>query len=92
VFWATDLLACGFMDAARHQFRVAIPDQLCVVGFDDIEQAAWSSYDLTTFAQPVEMIAREAVAWLVNESGQAAGDDSVRFQPNLVWRSSVRGG
>jgi DNA-binding LacI/PurR family transcriptional regulator len=79
------------MDAARHQFRVSIPDQLCVAGFDDIEQAAWSSYDLTTFAQPVDRIAREAVAWLVNER-QEPVDHSVRFRPDLVWRSSVRGG
>jgi DNA-binding LacI/PurR family transcriptional regulator len=91
VFCATDLLACGFMDAARHQFRVSIPDQLCVAGFDDIEQAAWSSYDLTTFAQPVDRIAREAVAWLVNER-QEPVDQSVRFRPDLIWRSSVRGG
>ena len=51
VFCATDLLACGFMDAARHQFSMSVPDQICVAGFDDIEQASWSSYGLTTFAQ-----------------------------------------
>lgn len=52
------------MDAARHQFLLSIPDQLCVVGFDDIEQASCSFYDLTTFAQPVVAIARQAVTWL----------------------------
>ncbi len=43
---------------------LSIPDQLCVAGFDDIEQASWSSYDLTTFAQPVGTIAHEATLWL----------------------------
>jgi DNA-binding LacI/PurR family transcriptional regulator len=90
VFCATDLLACGFMDAARHQFSLSIPQQLCVVGFDDIEQASWSSYRLTTFSQPVTAIAREAVAWLA-ESGIVKGK-SLTMQADLVWRETIRGG
>src|SRR5690606_19449586 len=53
-FCVTDLLACGFMDAARFEFDLRIPDELCGAGFDDIEQAGWPSYDLTTFRQPIE--------------------------------------
>lgn len=90
VFCATDLLACGLMDAARHQFSVSIPQQLCVVGFDDIEQASWSSYGLTTFSQPIAAIAREAVTWL-SQSGPAEGR-SLTLQADLIWRDSVRGG
>ncbi len=91
VFCATDLLACGFMDAARHQFSMSIPGQVCVAGFDDIEQASWSSYQLTTFAQPVDTIAREAVSWLV-EDGVEPESRSVRLHADLVWRTSIRGG
>ena len=89
VFCATDLIACGFMDAARRQFSISIPEQLCVAGFDDIEQASWASYDLTTFAQPVDQIAQAAVAWLSQEEGR---DERVRMHAELVWRSSIRGG
>jgi DNA-binding LacI/PurR family transcriptional regulator len=94
VFCATDLLACGFMDTARHQFALSIPQDLCIAGFDDIEQAGWSSYDLTTFAQPVEEIARSAVEWLQGngERDQVVGTDHVRLHADLVWRGSVRGG
>ncbi len=56
-FCVTDLLACGFMDAARFEFGIDIPGDLCVIGFDDIDQAGWSSYALTTFRQPVEDMA-----------------------------------
>ena len=91
VFCATDLLACGFMDAARHQFKLDIPSELCVIGFDDIEQASWSSYDLTTFAQPVQVIAREAVAWL-SQPGETVSSDLSKLVPELIWRGSVRGG
>jgi DNA-binding LacI/PurR family transcriptional regulator len=91
VFCATDLIACGFMDAARQQFSISIPDQLCVAGFDDIEQSSWASYDLTTFAQPVDKIAHEAAEWLSSEPGDDNGRAAM-LHAELVWRSSVRGG
>jgi DNA-binding LacI/PurR family transcriptional regulator len=90
IFCANDLLACGVMDTARHQFKLTVPDDICVIGFDYIEQCSWSSYDLTTFAQPVDQIAKEAVSWLTHP----AKTDSIASQisPELVWRGSVRGG
>ncbi|OWV84460.1 LacI family DNA-binding transcriptional regulator [Rhizobium sp. R693] len=95
VFCATDLLACGFMDAARHQFSISVPGQLCIAGFDDIEQASWSSYNLTTFAQPVSAIAVKAVEWLslprAENDGTTRGQ-SIRLHAELVWRGSIRGG
>ncbi|MFK0332987.1 LacI family DNA-binding transcriptional regulator [Rhizobium sp. NPDC090275] len=91
VFCATDLLACGFMDAARHQFGISVPDQMCIAGFDDIEQASWLSYGLTTFAQPVAEIAAKAVGWLsVDDNGNDNGLQSVRLTAELVWRTSIR--
>ncbi len=89
IFCANDLIACGVMDAARYQFKLDIPSQLCLVGFDDIEQAEWSSYNLTTFAQPVDEIAAEAVAWLAHAPSQVR---SRKLAAELVWRKSVRGG
>ena len=90
VFCATDLLACGFMDTARREFSVVIPEQLCVAGFDNIEQAAWKSYELTTFAQPVEDIATEAVRWLDAEPSHDT--NRVQLHADFVWRSSIRAG
>jgi len=95
VFCATNLLACGFMDAARHQFSISVPGQLCIAGFDNIEQASWTSYDLTTFAQPVSTIALKAVEWLSQargESGDNSQGRSIELHAELVWRGSIRGG
>lgn len=94
VFCATDLIACGFMDAARHQFSMTIPQQLCVAGFDDIEQAGWSSYGLTTFAQPVDEIARQAISWLEMPppADDAPGKPKLKLHAELVWRGSIRAG
>jgi DNA-binding LacI/PurR family transcriptional regulator len=92
VFCANDLIACGFMDAARHDFSISVPDQLCIAGFDDIEQASWTSYDLTTFAQPVEPIADNAVEWLTKAAESPQGVQRLILNAELVWRSSIRGG
>ncbi|HEV7345572.1 MAG TPA: substrate-binding domain-containing protein [Devosia sp.] len=90
VFCVTDLLALGFMDVARIEFGLKIPQDLCVVGFDDIEQAAWHSYQLTTFAQPLEAMASEVVDLLLRPEISATTRQIV--EPLPVWRSSVRPG
>ncbi|TNM59736.1 LacI family DNA-binding transcriptional regulator [Aliirhizobium smilacinae] len=90
IFCANDLLACGLMDTARHQFRLTVPDDLCIIGFDDIEQSSWSSYNLTTFSQPVDRIAEEAVSWLAQPI--LSDENSCKLEAQLVWRGSVRGG
>ncbi|SFV31825.1 DNA-binding transcriptional regulator, LacI/PurR family [Devosia crocina] len=88
VFCVTDLLALGFMDAARQEFGLRIPDDVCVVGFDDIEQGGWESYRLTTFAQPLAAMADHAVDLLAEP--HAWGSERKLFEPLPVWRRSVR--
>ena len=88
VFCATDLIACGVIDAARHRMGIDVPGQLSVIGFDDIEQARWESYALTTFRQPIEDIAEAAVRWL---SGPATAQAEMAVvASHMVWRDTVR--
>jgi DNA-binding LacI/PurR family transcriptional regulator len=89
-FCVTDLLACGFMDAARHEFGLRIPDDFCIVGFDDIEQAGWASYELTTFRQPIERMA-DQIAHLLSSQAPVDPDPKPHYlQAEPVWRRSVR--
>lgn len=88
VFCVTDLLALGFMDAARLEFRMNIPEDLCVIGFDDIPEAGWLGYDLTTFRQPLHEIAERIVAVVEKDDG---GPDAPAILPvQVVWRKTVR--
>ncbi|NEX47294.1 LacI family DNA-binding transcriptional regulator [Pseudotabrizicola algicola] len=91
VFCVTDLLACGFMDAARSEFGLSIPDDLCVIGFDDIEQAGWSSFDLTTFRQPIDQIAARIISLLDEPPPPGTQREPIAFPAELIWRRSVRG-
>src|SRR3954453_7758313 len=61
----TDLLALGVMDAAAER-GVRIPDELSVVGFDDIPEAALAPPPLTTIRQPHHAKGTEAVRLLLD--------------------------
>lgn len=60
VFCANDIMAIALLDAAR-ALNVSIPDDLAVIGFDDIPMAAWEAYQLTTMRQPLRRMLRQAV-------------------------------
>lgn len=89
VFCVNDLLACGAMDVARKEFGLRVPEDVSFIGFDNMRQADWLSYGLTTFDQPVEEIA-DNVAALATENGTRRQPARIEILPKMVWRSSVR--
>ena len=65
VFCVNDLMAFGALNAAR-SLGARVPEDVWVVGFDDIEMASWEVFDLTTVFQPIGEMAREAVRLLLD--------------------------
>ncbi|GLU29844.1 LacI family transcriptional regulator [Brucella sp. NBRC 12950] len=53
IFCANDSTAIICLDVARYEFGLNIPNDLSIIGFDDMAQARLPCYDLTTYAQPV---------------------------------------
>jgi len=92
VFCVTDLLALGFLDAARSECGRRVPDDLAVIGFDDIPQAGWSAYRLTTFRQPV-LDLTDAVMRLIHRRAEypATSGALTKVPVELVVRATVRG-
>lgn len=90
VFCVTDLLALGFLDAARTMnFRV--PEDLSIVGFDDIPQAEWEAYRLTTIRQPIEALTAAVIEAIERDDGLGGGRVVHRvLQAELIERSTVR--
>jgi DNA-binding LacI/PurR family transcriptional regulator len=66
VICANDLMAIGALDTARHDFGLAVPEDLSVVGFDGVGPATWASYKLTTIRQPVRRMTEAAVTMLLS--------------------------
>ena len=91
---ADDSMAFAALDTLRHELGLGVPEQVSVVGFDDVPQAGWPAYDLTTYAQPLpDMI--EAVVQLLNVQLQARQETHVTFPSGhavvLKGRIRVRG-
>ncbi|MBN3790996.1 LacI family DNA-binding transcriptional regulator [Burkholderia sp. Ac-20353] len=64
VFCSSDLLALGVIDTARQRFGLRVPEDLRVIGFDDIPAAAFDGYALTTLRQDTQGLANAAVDML----------------------------
>lgn len=84
-----DLQALGVYEAARTS-GLRIPDDLSVVGFDDIEQAAWCAPALTTVRQPfAEMGATAAKCAVALAAGETPRRTRVELATTLVVRGST---
>ncbi|MEJ8847927.1 LacI family DNA-binding transcriptional regulator [Variovorax rhizosphaerae] len=89
VFVANDLMAIGALCAA-HECGVAVPDDISLVGFDDIELAHFTCPPLTTVAQPKLRIATMAVDMLLERiEGRRQSPRKVMLQPELRVRAST---
>ncbi|WCK56395.1 LacI family DNA-binding transcriptional regulator [Aneurinibacillus sp. Ricciae_BoGa-3] len=92
IFCANDIMALGVIDAAK-QMGLRVPYDVSVVGFDDIDLAAWSAYSLTTWQQPVnEMIAYTIDLLLGDSNGNSnqCETECKWIKGLLVERGSVR--
>jgi LacI family transcriptional regulator len=89
IFCVNDVLALGAMDGARAR-GVKIPDDLWIVGYDDIEFASWGAYDLTTVRQPMQEMVASAIELLLARIADRDRPLEWRCLPNeLVVRSST---
>ncbi|MGO2034896.1 MAG: LacI family DNA-binding transcriptional regulator [Brevibacterium sp.] len=91
VFCANDLLAVGVMQAVIMFTELRIPDDLAIIGYDDIDYALSTIVPLTSVRQPAGLLGRTAVETLLaeNESSATAHRDQM-FTPELVIRESTR--
>ncbi|MGD9942083.1 MAG: LacI family DNA-binding transcriptional regulator [Burkholderiaceae bacterium] len=89
IFCANDVLALGARDAAR-RFGMRVPEDLWLVGYDDIDMASWDAYDLTTIRQPLDEMCRIAAELLVARIGGSAAAPGTTVVPNdLIIRGST---
>ncbi|MFM2309132.1 MAG: hypothetical protein RLY87_1253 [Chloroflexota bacterium] len=87
VFCYNDSCAIGLLSACRHH-NIAVPDQLSVVGFDDINMAQYSTPPLTTLRQPRLAIGEAALQTLVLRI-QHKNTENLTFPGELIIRKST---
>lgn len=92
VFCVNDLLAVGALQSFAFRHQVAVPEQIALVGYDDIAFARSTVVPLTSVAQPADLMGRTALALLEEEiAEQASPRRHVSFRPTLVERASTLG-
>ncbi|MYS22400.1 MULTISPECIES: LacI family DNA-binding transcriptional regulator [unclassified Streptomyces] len=90
VFCANDLLALGVLQS-MFAARIGVPEEMAIVGYDDIEFAAAAAVPLTSVRQPAVAMGRLAAEMLMDETGpdaEAHQHRQVVLQPELVVRGS----
>lgn len=90
IFAANDLMAIGVLQALVMLGSIRVPDDIALVGYDDIEFASGAVVPLTSVRQPAGLIGSTAVEILLDEAlNDATPGRSVVFQPELVVRAST---
>jgi LacI family transcriptional regulator len=90
VFCVNDLVALGVLQA-MFAAGVRVPEEISIVGYDDIEFAAAATVPLTSVRQPAFRLGQTAAELLIEETGEEAAGHRHRgvvYQPELVVRSS----
>ena len=90
IFASTDSNAIGLMQAAR-KLNIRIPEDISLLGFDNIRLSSLPQIDLTTVAQPKEEMAVRAVKMLLHKIENGTSDNSFEIiEPSLIERGSCR--
>ena len=71
IFAANDHMAMTAIDTIRSEFHLRVPEDISVVGFDDVPQAGWPSHSLTTVRQDIDAMVAATKALLF---GQIMGE------------------
>jgi len=90
IFFTDDIMACGGMDAARYRYGLSIPNQLGVIGVDDIQLASSPAYQLSTIKQPFAQMVSACIESLFKQIAEPGiGSEQVIFPCELIERRST---
>ena len=91
VFVGNDHMAFAVLDVLRLELGLSVPNDVSVVGYDDVPLAAWPSFSLTTVRQPLDHMVRTTVDLLLGTiEDMARSPAKIRISGPLVLRQSAR--
>lgn len=89
VFCLSDIIALGAIDALRYDLGLRVPEDVSLVGFDNVPAARWGAYRLTTIAQPRAEMVAEAVRMLLGAIAGAPRTASPKLLPGHLVRGTT---
>lgn len=89
LFCCNDAMALGALNAARNILNLRVPEDVGIIGFDNVEMAAWPCFELTTISNPVDKTVQEIMALLQSRlHAPERAARIVRLQPELICRAT----
>ena len=91
VFIANDAMAIAVIDVIRFELGLKVPEQVSVVGYDDVPISSWPAYDLTTVRQPANRMVAETVSILIESiENKTTTARRIEIDGPLMVRGSAR--
>jgi DNA-binding LacI/PurR family transcriptional regulator len=91
IFVGNDHMAFAVMDTLRFELGLSIPEDISIVGYDDVPLATWPSYELTTLRQPVvRMVDATIETLLAKIDDPERPPQKIEIEGPLVIRRSAR--
>ena len=91
VFVANDHMAMAVMDTLRYELNLKVPEDVSVVGYDDVPTSAWPAYNLTTVRQPANRMVAETVDILLSKINDKNTEPRrIEIDGPLIVRGSAR--
>jgi DNA-binding LacI/PurR family transcriptional regulator len=89
IFAASDMMAIGILQAL-HEYHIRVPEEISIIGFDDIDLSKHSAPPLTTMRQDTQVISQGAVSTLVQMiEGEKVVPAPMIVSTRLIVRSST---
>jgi DNA-binding LacI/PurR family transcriptional regulator len=89
VIGMTDIMALGAMDAIRHELGLRVPEDVAIIGFDDIAESSRASYRLSTIRTPTRQMVEQMIRLISDEASMDAPEEIV-IPAELIVRASTR--
>ncbi len=91
IFVGNDHMAFAVMDTLRFELGLSVPNDVSIIGYDDVPLAAWPAYNLTTIRQPVNRMVEATVdALLTQIEAPETPRHKLRIDGPLIVRNSTR--
>lgn len=91
IFVGNDHMAFAVLETLRGDLGLRVPDDVSVVGYDDVQMSAWKIYDLTTLRQPANRMVEATVDLLLSMiDDEPVGSLKIEIDSPLILRSSAR--
>ena len=92
IFVGNDHMAFAVLDTLRHEMGLNVPEDVAIVGYDDVPLAAWPAYDLTTMRQPVNRMVEATVEVLLSRiDDPTVPAQRIEIDSPLIARGTTKG-